>query len=124
MTISAASLGGGGGGVDSIQKGSWAFTSGSTTNITINAVDISKSIVILSTATASATTSSAGNSGRQISYQNGYPESWGYGYGYGYANDASVGGELTSSTNLYLKAGSMVAAGSAGTCYWQVITYA
>ena len=108
-----AVIGGGGGGIKSIQRGSTSVTKNSTATATINAVDVAKSFI-----------SSSCKNGRHLRY-------WVYVYGIGTWNDAgSVGATLTNTTTLTFAASYGGADGNAtqGTTveaiiYWEVIEY-
>jgi len=82
----------GGGGIKSIQRGV------GTGDITISAVDINKSVVVISNA----------SSNNYVQYSSNYYTVYGYTH--------VAGGQLTTSTNLHIS-------GSAAACYWQVIEY-
>lgn len=87
--------------IASIQRGAWVYSSLSSTDITITAVDLSKSVVIVS---------NKSSQGNENSYSTG----------------GNAGGELTTTTNLHLDAGRLgqnSTTTNTGICYWQVIEY-
>jgi len=94
----------GGGGVNSIQRGSVTVSNGSSANVTISAVDLSKSFLIFSTRTGV----------------------WAVLDGWAY--NADVGGKLTSTTNIqFLSTSSVtgfVSSYGSATVYWEVVEYA
>lgn len=117
MSSLSSVLGGGGGGIKSVQRGS---TTGSA-SVTITAVDTTKTFVNVSF--RSAGSSSSGQS-HQTSYLNSSgnysssTSSYGYGYGYGYGK-AGGGAFLTNATTL-----TITATDTNTITYWEVVEYA
>ena len=87
--------------IKSIQRGSVILGSNSSTNITIAAVDISKSFLNVSTSNGAAGTNN------------------------NYANSFVVGGKFTSATNILVDSGRVIGLDTTYNCvaYWEAIEY-
>ena len=98
--------------IKSIQRGNVTLSSGGTTSVTITAVDISKSMLNLSTANGA-------RGGKANNTTNDYTS---------YGAAIVAGGNLDGSTSIFIRAGtglgSSSATGSDCRAYWEVIEYA
>jgi hypothetical protein len=108
-----AVIGGGGGGIKSIQRGTTTVTANSTATATINSVDEDKSFI----------SASCRDGAFQRHYYYFYGVSWG-------VSNPSIGATLTNSTTVTFSAGYTIAGsgGGVGTdtnpiMYWEVIEY-
>ena len=98
--------------IKSIQRGNVTLGNTGTTSVTITAVDISKSMLNLSTASGS-------RGGKANNITNDYTS---------YGAAVVAGGNLDSSTSIFIRAGTGLGSSSsvAADCraYWEVIEYA
>lgn len=104
-----AEIGGSGGGIKTVQRGTTTPSVGGSATATINAVDLAKSFI-----------SSSFKSG-----SGSYVTTYYYG-AYGYAANSSAGATLTNTTTVTVYAGPTATSVSMSTptCYWEVIEYA
>ena len=97
--------------IKSIQRGFVTLSGGGTTSVTINAVDLTKSFSNIKTANGA-------QGGKANNNTNDYTS---------YGASILAGGNLETSTSLFIRAGSGLGSSSAvaSTCraYWEVIEY-
>ena len=98
--------------IKSIQRGNVTLSSGGTTSVTITAVDISKSMLNLSSANGA-------RGGKANSISDNYTS---------YGAAIVAGGNLDSSTSIFIRAGTGLGSSSATSsdcrAYWEVVEYA